>query len=89
MADAYYRYMLNENWRISPRLRFSLRDSKTSDQLQYVVSGSVASRYKLDKHWSFEAELGGRWEDISTSASDTRSIDILATAGFRYEFCVN
>ena len=86
MADAYYRYMLSENWRLSPRLRVSLRDSKTSDQMQYVVSGSLASRYKLDRHWSFETELGARWEDIATSASDTRSIDILATAGFRYEF---
>jgi hypothetical protein len=86
MADAYYRFLVNEDWRLSPRLRFSLRDSRTSDQLQYLISGSVASRYKINKNWSFEAEAGARWEDIVTTLSDTRSINLLATAGYRYEF---
>lgn len=86
MADAYYRFLINEDWRISPRLRLSMRDSKTSDQKQYVVSSSLASRYKINKNWSFETELGLRWEDIVTPMNDARSIDILATAGYRFEF---
>ncbi|MEQ1672963.1 MAG: hypothetical protein ABL893_19090, partial [Hyphomicrobium sp.] len=47
MADAYYRFMATEEWRISPRLRLSLRDSKTTDQKQYIVASSIASRYKI------------------------------------------
>ncbi len=86
MADASYRFMVNEDWRVSPRLRLSMRDSKTSDQEQYVVSSSISSRYKLNKNWSFESEFGVRWEDVVTTMSDTRSLDFLLTAGYRYEF---
>jgi tetratricopeptide (TPR) repeat protein len=86
MADAYYRFLVNEDWRLSPRLRLSMRDSRTSDQVQYLISGSVASRYKINKNWSFETEAGVRWEDVVTALSDTRSINLLATAGYRFEF---
>lgn len=86
MADAYLRYPVTENFRVSPRLRVSLRDSKTTDQLQFLVMPSVATRYRLNKRWSFETEIGLRWEDIVTDLSDTRSLDVLATAGYRFEF---
>ena len=86
MGDAYYRFMLTDDWRVSPRLRLSFRDSRTSDQKQYVVSSSLASRYKFNRHWSFETEFGVRWEDIVTGGNDARTIDLLATAGYRYEF---
>jgi hypothetical protein len=86
MADVYYRFPVNENWRINPRLRVSLRDSKTNDQKQLLVMPSVASRYRLSKNWSFDSEIGFRWEDVMTSLGDTRTLDMLATAGYRFEF---
>jgi hypothetical protein len=86
MADAYYRFLLTENWRLSPRLRVSMRDSRTSEQIQYLISASVANRYKINKNWSFETEAGMRWEDVVTPLTDTRSINLQATAGYRYEF---
>jgi hypothetical protein len=86
MADAYYRFPVNENWRLSPRIRFSMRDSKTSDQKIYQVVPSIASRYRLNKKWSFESELGVTWEDIVTSLSSTQTLNARATAGYRFEF---
>jgi hypothetical protein len=86
MADVYYRFPVNENWRLNPRLRVSLRDSKINDQKQFLVMPSLVSRYRLDKKWSFETELGVRWEDVLTTLGDTQTLDILATAGYRFEF---
>jgi hypothetical protein len=86
MADAYYRFPVSEDLRISPRIRFSLRDSKTTDQKQYVVVPSVASRYRVNKSWSFETEIGMRWEYLVTSVSTTQSVNVSATAGYRFEF---
>jgi hypothetical protein len=86
MADAYYRIPINENWRLSPRIRFSMRDSKTADQKIYQVVPSIASRYRLNKKWSFESELGLTWEDIVTSLSATQTLNVRATAGYRFEF---
>ncbi len=86
MSDVYYRFPMSENWRINPRVRVSLRDSKINDQQQLLIMPSVASRYRLNKKWSFESELGLRWEDVMSTLGDTQTLDILATAGYRYEF---
>ncbi len=86
MADLYYRYPVTENWRINPRIRFSMRDSKTTDQKQYLIVPSVSSRYRMSKKWSFESELSLRWEDLVTSMGDAKSLNLQATAGYRFEF---
>ena len=86
MADAYYRFPVTENWRLSPRIRFTLRDSKTSDQKVYQVAPSIASRYRLNKMWSFESEIGATWEDTVTSLTSNQTLNVRATAGYRFEF---
>lgn len=86
MADAYYRFPLTENWRLSPRIRFAMRDSKTSDQKIYQVAPSISARYRLNKAWSFESELGATWEDVVTSISSNQTLNVRATAGYRFEF---
>jgi hypothetical protein len=86
MADATFRYPVNEKLRIGPRVRVSLRDSKNNNQKQYLVMPSFSARYRLDKKWSFETEIGGRWQDTVTAIDSNQTLDILATAGYRFEF---
>jgi hypothetical protein len=86
MGDATFRYPVNEKLRIGPRVRVSLRNSKTNNQNQYLVMPSFSARYRLNKQWSFETEIGGRWQDTVTNIDSSQSLDILATAGYRFEF---
>lgn len=86
MADAFYRFPVTENFRVHPRLRVSMRKFKTQDRTQYLFMPSLQARYRINKVWNFEFELGARWEDNRAPAGDTHSLDVLATAGYRYEF---
>lgn len=86
MADAFLRYPVSDRLRINPRLRVSMRDFNTQDRVQYLVMPSVAARYRLNKSWNFEAEVGARWEDNKTATGSTSTLDLLATIGYRHEF---
>ncbi|MDE2382994.1 MAG: hypothetical protein KGO53_00130 [Alphaproteobacteria bacterium] len=86
MADAYVRFPVTEKFRLGPRFRVSLRDAKTSDQVQYLVMPSLSASYKINKSWSLESELGFRWQDTVTGGIGNQMLDVLATAGYRFEF---
>jgi hypothetical protein len=86
MADASFRIPVTENLRLGPRIRTSVSVSKTSNQQTYLVMPSVTARYKIDKQWSLEGELGARWQDTVTAATSTTNVDILASMGYRFEF---
>ncbi len=86
MADAYYRLPINDKLRLGPRFRVSMRNSSISDQVQYLVMPSLSANYKINKNWSIEGELGARYQDTVTNGQSSPSLDILATAGYRYEF---
>ena len=86
MADIFERYPISDDLRVSPRLRISVRDAKTTDRTQYLVMPSVAARYRLNKNWNFELEIGARWENDVTATGSSQTLDVLATAGYRYEF---
>ena len=86
MADASFRIPVTENLRLGPRIRTSVSVGKTSNQQTYLVMPSVTARYKIDKQWSLEGELGARWQDTVTATTSTTNVDILASVGYRFEF---
>ena len=86
MADAYYRLPINEKLRLGPRFRVSLRNSSISDQVQYLVMPSLSASYRINQNWSIESELGARYQNTVTNGQSSPSLDVLATAGYRYEF---
>ena len=86
MADAYYRLPVNEKLRLGPRFRVSLRNSSISDPVQYLVMPSLSANYRINQNWSIESELGARYQNTVTNGQSSPSLDVLATAGYRYEF---
>lgn len=86
MADAFLRYPITDDLRISPRLRAIIRDSKNSDRTQFLLMPSIATRYRLNKNWSFDMEAGARIEEVLIGNDNQWNLDVLATAGYRYEF---
>jgi hypothetical protein len=85
MADGYYRLPVNDKLRLGPRFRLSMRNSTISDQVQYLVMPSLSANYKINKNWSIEGELGARYQNLVTAGVGSPSLDVLATAGYRYE----
>ena len=86
MADATFRYPFSENLRLGPRIRSSLTVSKTIDQQTYVIMPGMTARYRINKQWSVESEIGVRWQDTVTPLSSATSLDVLANIGYRFEF---
>ena len=86
MVDGFERFPITEKLRMGPRFRLSMRNSKTSDQVQYLAMPSMSLSYRVNPHWSIETELGARWQNTVTAGAGQQMLDILATAGYRYEF---
>jgi hypothetical protein len=86
MADASFRIPITDSLRFGPRIRTSVSVSKTTNQQTYLVMPSITARYKIDKQWSLEGELGARWQDTVTATTATTNVDILASMGYRFEF---
>jgi hypothetical protein len=83
MADATLRYPVNDKLRIGPRLRLSYTDARTPSLL---IIPSINAKYRVDKKWSLESEIGARWQDRFDPVMPSTNLDILATLGYRYEF---
>ena len=86
MVDGFERFPITEKLRVGPRFRLSMRTSKTSDQVQYLAMPSMSLSYRINPHWSIETELGARWQNTVTAGTGQQMLDVLATAGYRYEF---
>ncbi len=88
MADASYRYPFNDKLRLGPRIRVSLLDQQLTSGEQYVYSivPSFKSSYRINKQWSLEAEISANWKDVVAPSGASQSLDVLATAGYRFEF---
>jgi hypothetical protein len=88
MADASYRFPFNEKLRLMPRIRVSMLDQQLTTGGQYVYSivPSFKSSYRIDKQWSLEAEISANWKDVVAPSGASQTMDLLATAGYRFEF---
>jgi len=86
MIDGAYRFQVNDKLRFGPRLQLQMRTSKTSDQVQYSVLPSVNMSYRVNKNWTLESEVGARWINTVNAGVGNQSLDILASAGYRFEF---
>ena len=88
MADASYRYPFNDKLRLGPRIRVSLLDQQltTGEQYVYSIVPSFKSSYRINKQWSLEAEISANWKDVVAPSGSSQSLDVLATAGYRFEF---
>ena len=47
---------------------------------------SLSASYRINQNWSIESELGARYQNTVTNGQSSPSLDVLATAGYRYEF---
>lgn len=83
MADASLRYPINDKLRIGPRIRFSYTDSKSPS---YLIMPSVSTRYKFNKSWSFDTDVGARWLETISPLNPSSNVDFVASAGYRFEF---
>ncbi len=86
MIDGAYRFAINDQLRFGPRMQLQLRTSKTSDQATYSILPSISASYRINKNWTLESEIGARWINTVTAGVGNQSLDILASAGYRYEF---
>ena len=86
MTDIAIRYPLSEVLRLTPRLRLAFRDSKRSDLQQILIMPSLGTRYSVTDHWKFEVEAAARFESNWGSAGGNQNVELLLTAGYRYEF---
>ncbi len=82
-GDVFLRYPLTDRLTLSPRLRASVKPDATGTGVK--VTPSLGARYRLDKHWLLESELGVSLEN-SGRAGETGSSETQAFAGYRYEF---
>lgn len=86
MADAGLRYPVNDDLRLNPRLRVAYREGKSTDQQQILVMPSLGARYKVADHWVLELEGAARFEDNWSPMGNSQNLELLVTAGYRYEF---
>lgn len=86
MADISYRRYLDDDWRILARGRLTYREWDDMDRQQFVFIPSVRLNYQMDKNWSFETEVGARWETNMGTMGAGDNTDLLVTAGYRYQF---
>lgn len=86
MADLAYRFDVQDDWRLSPRLRLAYRDGQQGLGDQILIMPSLGLRYRVSDHWSLESEIALRWEDNFEGAGDNQNAEVLMTAGYRYQF---
>jgi hypothetical protein len=84
--DGSYRIAINDKLRLGPRMQLGLRSSHTVDQIQYLVGTSLNANYRINKNWTLESEIGLRYQDTVTAGVGQEQLDIVAFAGYRYEF---
>jgi hypothetical protein len=77
-ADVFWRYPLNDNLLLSPRIKTSVRISDSEISLK--IMPSIGARYRVSKNWLLESEFG------LTFDSQDNETEIQSLIGYRYEF---
>ena len=86
IGDASLRYPLNDQWRISPRMRVAYREAKDGNTTQFLIMPSLSASYRLTDHWSFESEAAVLWEDNQTAGNSDKRTEFRVLFGYRYTF---
>jgi hypothetical protein len=88
LLDTYWRYNLNENLRLKPRIKLAHRNLKKTGGTEQVVIPSVAMLYKFDKKidMDFEIEVGNRITMTRTPTTKTRSNELIVFTGITKNF---
>lgn len=77
-ADISWRFPVDEALRLTTRLRTTVT-TRNGDAI-YSITPSIGARYRIDKHWLLESELGVTLQNGEMPA------ELQAFAGYRYEF---
>jgi len=85
-ASADTRYPITRNFRLNPRLRFSLRDIHSDDSDQWILTPSIRLLYRLGRNFSFEFEGGGEWTSRKTEFNTSDTSAYFIYAGYRADF---
>ncbi len=86
VLDLNTRFPLNEDWRLSPRLRVGYAVGNGIDLKEYTVLPSFLVDYYWTKDLNFEFELGAQWTRTSQNGIKSNDTELLATIGLRYSF---
>jgi len=85
-ANLDFRYPLNQNLRISPRMRIDFRKNTDNDTEQWIYKPSLRMTYRHHKKYHFEFELGGEWSDRQLSGNnEEKSQGLFGTVGYRID----
>lgn len=84
IADADWRYPVTDKLRLDPRLRLAYRVG--GGDRQYYVMPSLGLDYRIARHWLFESQAAARWEDDRKNGKSSKSLELMLSAGYRYEF---
>ncbi len=77
-TDLSWRFPVDDKLRISSRIRASIT-TKDSAAI-YSIAPSIGARYRIDRNWLLESELG------VALRSDETPAELQAFVGYRYEF---
>lgn len=85
LIDGYYRFQVNEDTRLRPRLKIGYRDLASGGNELFAIP-SVTLDYKLRENTYFEPETGDRWSTLKQPTFKQKSNDVFAFVGLRHEF---
>lgn len=84
--DMSSRYLINSDWRVTPRVLLAYREGKSTDLEEYSVLPSLLMDYLWTRDLNLELEVGTRFTWRSEGTIESRDTEIFVTAGFRYDF---
>jgi tetratricopeptide (TPR) repeat protein len=84
IGDVSLRYPLNEEWRLSPRLRTVYRDVKGGSDHSLLLVPSLGVSYRVSEHWSLESEAAVLWEEDWTATGRDSETELRLMIGYRY-----
>jgi hypothetical protein len=83
--SSYYRYQLNSNWRLYPRLTVQQRDNDNgTGQTRYSLQ--LRSEYKFNKKHRIDGRLSGDWYRNSTRFGEHKFATYFFNLGYTYSF---
>ena len=84
--DANFRYPVNQQWRLNPRLRIDHRRNENSTE-QLTLRPSLRTNYRLNRSIRLELELGADWVWREINGADRqRTILMFGSLGYRWQF---
>ncbi len=86
LLDAYWRYDVNDRFRIKPRVKVAHRNLTTAGGTEDFAIPSMTIYYEVNDTSDFELEVGSRFSVQTDGVTTERSNEVFVFAGFTKEF---